>query len=331
MVGYIIAYVSPKNDDICQPLFFLKKGVLTMHIQKNYEGNLGLLNEADRSMYKNSNKDDISDIVSTSRIDFSKTQYNYNLCPHDQYSSKEIIQKHKTIRKRNLKNIGSKKDVVFGSVIITIPKDYDGDEERFFGAAYEALKDEFKIDDSEVISAYVHMDENRPHMHFYFLPIFRDNDTIKMNWDKVCPRSLYVSLHSDLEKRISEELGIGVHLLNNETLGIGNSQYLTHEQKDLLIELDKLRKERAMAYAEAPGLRDKIKNIEKDIRYYAKQDDQVKVNELKTKLNGYIMKQTDNKNRISVLTGEIHSIEDKVLKTKQTPKKRSQSNSCNDK
>lgn len=288
-----------------------------MHIQKYYEGNLGLLSEADRTMYINSQKEDVRDTVSRSRIDFTMTQYNYNLCPHDQYTSKEILNKHKQIRKRNIKNTGPKKDVVFGSVIISVPKDYDGDLERFFEAAYEGLKDKFGITDDDVVSAYVHMDENRPHMHFYFLPIFRDNDTIKMNWDKVCPRSLYVSLHSDLEKRISEELGIGVHLLNNETLGIGNSQYLTHEQKDLLIELDKLRKERAAEYADAPGYRDQIRNINKDIKYYEKQGESNKVEALKEKLRGYEAKLTKNKAKIKSLTTEIHEIEEEVSTTKQ--------------
>ena len=288
-----------------------------MHIQKYYEGNLGLLSEADRTMYINSQKEDVRDTVSRSRIDFTMTQYNYNLCPHDQYTSKELVKKHMIIRNRQLKNIGSKKDVVFGSVIVTLPKDFKGDPDIFFEVAYDVLKEEFRLTDDDVISAYVHMDEHRPHMHFYFLPISRENDIIKMNWDRVCPRSLYERLHSDMERKISDELGVEVHLLNDETLGIGNSQYLTHEQKDLLVELEQLRKERAAEYAEAPGFRDKIKNINKDIQYYTKQEDKDKVQELNDDLIVFKAKQASNKDRIKALTSDIHSIEDKVSKTKQ--------------
>lgn len=49
---------------------------------------------------------------------------------------------------------------------------YEGREAEFFRACYEYLA--YRYGEQNVVSAYVHMDEQQPHMHFVFLPVVPD-------------------------------------------------------------------------------------------------------------------------------------------------------------
>lgn len=255
-----------------------------MNIQKYHFGNCGLMREADRSMYKNIVKEYeegivYKDSVSNSRIDFSRTHLNYNLCPHEQYTDVEIRAYNERVRGRRLKNAGIRKDITFGGICLTIPEDYDGNQKAFFQAAYDSLKKELKVTDQDVVSCYVHYDENRPHMHFYFMlpeieKFKKDKKTGKevpyktVNWDVTVSKSVYNTIHSKLQDDIKSITGIEPHLLNDNTLGVGNLQCLNKGQKNLLIEMETLRKERQDLYAEIPGIEDAIKKNMKEADYY---------------------------------------------------------------
>ena len=58
------------------------------------------------------------------------------------------------------------------SWVITIPADYEGSQEMFFKEAYNFMEN--KYGKENVISAYVHLDETSPHMHFCFVPVVFD-------------------------------------------------------------------------------------------------------------------------------------------------------------
>lgn len=189
----------------------------------------GLLAEADRSLYKDKNGN-YKDTVSRSNIDFTKSDMNYNLCPHPQYSQKQIkeyIEKitHKTMRK----------DAVWGSTIITIPKDYDGDVRTFFEAAYDGLKEIYNITDDDIISSWVHVqDEASSHMHLYYIPRYREQGKEGVSWSKVMPREMYRKQHQMLEQYINQQpyfIKHKVRLLNGATLGIGDINKLSRADK----------------------------------------------------------------------------------------------------
>lgn len=197
-----------------------------MHTEKYGMGNCGLLLEADRSLYKN------ADTTSKSIIDHDKTHLNYNLCPHAQYKAWELKAMHEKIRGKKMPKNG----VAFGCTVITLPKDYGGDPKEFFKTAYEGMKDTYGLTDEDVISAYVHMDETTPHMHFNFLPIIHDFGKDRISWESVMPRRMYKTQHKILQKYMSEKLHTEVNLLNGKTLGF-DPQKMTAEQKQESMEL----------------------------------------------------------------------------------------------
>ena len=191
----------------------------------------GLLREADRSLYRDENGA-YKDTVSRSNIDFSKSNMNYNLCPHKQYTQKQIKEYIEKITGKTMR-----KDAVWGSTIISQPKDYDGDSRTFFATAYEGLKEIYQLTDDDIISAYCHTDEGGSfHCHLYFIPHWRDQDKEGVAWGRVMPRSMYQKQHKLLEEYINQQPyfannGYKVRLLNGETLGIGDVNKLSRADK----------------------------------------------------------------------------------------------------
>lgn len=92
-----------------------------------------------------------------------------------------------------------------------------------------------------MISAYVHMDEVTPHMHFAFIPITRD---LKRGVDKVCAKDVVnridlQTLHADLEADVSRFMGYHVEMLNGATKGGNKSiqELRAHTKEGLIDEL----------------------------------------------------------------------------------------------
>ena len=125
-----------------------------------------------------------------------------------------------------------RKDVnLMCSCIVTAPKDLPAEEhERFFRASYDFLAARYGGKDAEnVISAYVHMDEGSPHLHFAFVPVAYDKS--KERWTvsakNVVNRQDLKTLHPDLERHVTRELGHDVHVLTGE---LSSRPNLTMEQ-----------------------------------------------------------------------------------------------------
>lgn len=106
-----------------------------MNTKKYGAGNAGLLDEADRSLYRDA-QGEMKDNVSKSRIDSERTSLNYNLCSHDQYTKGEIMAMQRELRGKEMRKDG----VLFGSTIITLPKDFSGDSRAFFQSAYDNVR-----------------------------------------------------------------------------------------------------------------------------------------------------------------------------------------------
>lgn len=96
----------------------------------------------------------------------------------------------------------------------------DSEEEchEFFQHAYDFFKQ--KHGEQNVISAYVHMDENVPHMHFTFVPVVKD----KARHDyKVCAKEALADCYSakfqiELQDYISAKMGKELNMVKKDTV-----------------------------------------------------------------------------------------------------------------
>lgn len=241
-----------------------------MNTKPYHLNNINLLAENDRSLYEKEKEDGTVcyDSTSHSKIDFTRTHLNYNVCPHEQYDKKKILEIHETIRGKKFPKNG----VLFGCTVITLPKDFDGDSRQFFQTAYDGLKEIYKLNDDDIISAYVHMDETTPHLHFNFIP--HHENTI--SWEKTMPKHMFDTQHKKLEDFMNEKNIGTVHLLNGQTLGF-DVQQLSPEQKTISMEIYELKEERNEIYQQIASKEAHKQKLEKDINYYTENNNWEKV------------------------------------------------------
>ena len=88
---------------------------------------------------------------------------------------------------------------------------------NFFDAAYDFLSE--RHGEQNVISSYVHMDENVPHMHFTFVPIVQDKD----GHEKVCAKEALHDCYGakfqiSLQDYISERMGKELDMVKKDTV-----------------------------------------------------------------------------------------------------------------
>lgn len=176
------------------------------HVAKFTRGAMGhMLSHYDRS------KDGLGE-----HIDPERTPMNYNLAgeaqPLDQL---EFI--HRRLAEVKCQN---RKDVnVLCDWVITAPKDLpEPEQEAFFRVSYAFLAE--KYGEKNVVSAYVHMDETTPHMHFAFMPIVTDRkhpEREKVSAKETITRGSLQTFHEDLQRHVERELGHEVGILNEAT------------------------------------------------------------------------------------------------------------------
>lgn len=161
--------------------------------------------------------------ISNENLDRTRTHLNYNLATHQQMDQGEFVrQRCSEVHCQNRKDIN-----VMVSWVITAPKDLpEAEHKAFFQACYDFCKKRYGLEN--VVSAYVHMDEVTPHMHFAFVPVVRTfkqnrkNPNISIEWDKVSAKECVnrydlQSFHTDLQKYVQRELGHEVNILNEAT------------------------------------------------------------------------------------------------------------------
>lgn len=148
-------------------------------------------------------------------IDLTRSHLNYNLAPERENQYGFIMDRCKEVYCLKRSDVNR-----MCSCIVTAPKDLKEEEhERFFKATYDFLAARYGGKDAEnVVSAYVHMDEGSPHIHFAFVPIHYDKS--KERWavsaKNVVNRQDLKTLHPDLERHVTKELGHDVHVLTGE-------------------------------------------------------------------------------------------------------------------
>lgn len=102
--------------------------------------------------------------------------------------------------------------------VVTAPKDLPAEDlGQFFESTHAFLAG--KYGKENVVSAYVHMDEATPHLHFAFIPVVPDKKKggYKVSAKECITRSQLKSFHNELQRRLENELGHPVSILNEAT------------------------------------------------------------------------------------------------------------------
>ena len=161
--------------------------------------------------------------ISNENLDRTRTHLNYNLATHQQMDQGEFVRKRcSEVRCQNRKDVN-----VMVSWVVTAPKDLpEAEHKAFFQASYDFLKKRYGMEN--VVSAYVHMDEVTPHMHFAFVPVVRtfkqdrknpdiSTEVYKVSAKECVNRYDLQSFHDSLQSYVSKELGNEVSILNEAT------------------------------------------------------------------------------------------------------------------
>lgn len=149
-------------------------------------------------------------------IDPSRTYLNYNLAPTRGDLVGFIRQRCSEVRCMKRKDVN-----VLCSWVLTVPKDFMQEHpdrlSEFFQQSYVFLEQRYGREN--VVSAYVHMDETTPHMHFAFVPVTRDKkrNGFKVSAREVLTRQELSRFHHDLSDHLQASLGLEVHVLNDAT------------------------------------------------------------------------------------------------------------------
>ncbi len=180
-------------------------------------------------------------------IDTSRTHLNYNLAEHQKMPQLEFI-KQRTSEVHCL----NRKDVnIMCSWVVTLPKEIThlGEQDVFFEETYKFLEERYGKEN--VISAYVHLDESQPHMHFAFVPVVEDKQKgyLKVSAKERVNRVDLQTFHKDLSKTLENVFGRDVGVLNQATKDKNKSvEELKAETKEKIQELKAEAKEQIVQF-----------------------------------------------------------------------------------
>ena len=98
-----------------------------------------------------------------------KTHLNYNLAPIQRNGQGNFVKERcSEVKMQNRADVN-----VMCSWVVTAPKEIREEElNTFFKETYKFLSERYGKEN--VVSAYVHMDETTPHIHFAFVPVVMD-------------------------------------------------------------------------------------------------------------------------------------------------------------
>lgn len=165
---------------------------------------------------------------STSLIDESRTALNHNLAGIDQpLPQLDFLHKRlgeiKVMRRADVN--------VMCDWIVTAPKELTPEElPLFFNETYKFLNDRYGKEN--VISAYVHMDETTPHIHYAFVPVVIDKKKgiPKLSAKERITRKDLNTFHPDLTKHMTAVFDRDIGIQNDAT-ALGNQTIKQLRQK----------------------------------------------------------------------------------------------------
>jgi len=146
-------------------------------------------------------------------IDINKSKLNYNLAP-DRNGQGEFVKKRcSEVKMQNRADVN-----VMCSWVVTAPKEIKKEEtETFFKEAYKFLSERYGKEN--VVSAYVHMDEVTPHIHFAFVPVVKDKkkNILKVSAKELIDKRELQTFHKDLSEHMEKIFGRDIGILNEAT------------------------------------------------------------------------------------------------------------------
>lgn len=146
-------------------------------------------------------------------IDTSKSHLNYNLSLKDCSQGEFIKRRCGEVKCLNRKDVN-----VMCSWVVTMPKSFPVEHEKeFFKNTYDFLEKRYGRDN--VVSAYVHLDEVTPHIHFAFVPVVRDKKKghLKVSAKECVSKFDLQSFHPDLANHLESCFDFEVKMLNDST------------------------------------------------------------------------------------------------------------------
>lgn len=241
-------------------------------------------------------------------IDVTRTHLNYNLAEEDQ---KEKQVDFITNRMKELKCMNRKDVNVMVTWVVTLPQEMndksDEEQKKFFRKSYEFLKERYGAEN--VISAYVHMDENQPHMHFAFTPVTynKKKGCYKFNAKQVGSRQDLQSFHKHFDQRLTKEMGYKTGVIN----GVTEINLSTKELKEVQKRMAEVDKELSQIHSKAP---------QKGVLGYKKEDVEELVRENKLLRQREVLVKKENE--IAKEANQAIQKEIKKIKTSSSVKKR---------
>lgn len=259
-IGNVVTFRPLRRGSkvFCIVKFGIKEGgeINMAHVMKLTKGALGhMLKHYERA------KDQEGNYVKFGNQDINTalSGMNYNLAPKRDITQGEFIKKRcQEVYCMNRKDVN-----VLCSWIVTAPKDLkENDLPDFFAKTYDFLQNRYGKDN--VVSAYVHMDETTPHIHFAFVPVTYDKkkERYKVSAFEVITKKDLQSFHSDLEKHINKELGYEIGILNQATKD-GNKSIQELKRQSATEILQETKTEAAKIISQAQDDVDTIKNQKK--------------------------------------------------------------------
>lgn len=183
---------------------------------------------------------------SNQEIDKSRTGQNYNLAPAHGEGLYEF-----TKNRVNELGVIRKTQVWSADWVVTAPNEVKEDGAKcreFFEKAYSFMESRYGAENT--VSAYVHMDETTPHMHYCFVPARKENicsfdaatGTLKSGTkEKLCAKEVLDrkelrSIHKDIQAYMDRELEYHVSVTTGETALKGNVSLKELKQQKTLAE-----------------------------------------------------------------------------------------------
>lgn len=156
-----------------------------------------LLNHYNRAEEKDCNR-------SNEDIDKAKTKDNYNLMKREVTPQAYYKSRLDELYKLDRADVKTMCDWV-----ITLPKDYNGNEKEFFIHAVDFLNERYGA--NNCVGAFVHCDEKQTHMHYSFIPVSPDKNLEHEQQEKVCAKEVLnrndlKTFHDDLQKYLREKM-----------------------------------------------------------------------------------------------------------------------------
>ena len=175
-------------------------------------------------------------------INYSKSYLNYDLSKGDkQLSFRKKVRN--IINRLNLKRRLRSDANVMCQVLCTASSDFFADKteqeiKQFFVECYNTLSK--KYGEENVVSAFVHLDEKTPHMHFNFVPVTKDK---RISSRDLFTRQTLTELQTEMHSKVFSKYGLD----RGETKEDKQRHYSTQVYKVLTLEQEIDRKKQELS------------------------------------------------------------------------------------